>query len=44
MLTLGNMKEQDVNENGWSGSGCYIIDGYLCSVLFIDVFSLILFS
>ena len=35
------MNEQDVNWNGWPGSGCYI-DGYLCSVLFLDVFSLIL--
>ena len=36
MLTLVNMKVQDVNENGYSDS-CYI-DGYLCSVLFFDVF------
>ena len=40
---LANMNEQDVNGNGWPGSGCYI-DGYLCPVLFLDVFSLILVS
>ena len=34
---VANMNEQDVNGNGWPGSGCYI-DGYLCSVLFLDVF------
>ena len=38
MLTLANMNEQDVNENGWPVICCYI-DGYLCSVLFLDVFS-----
>ena len=37
MITLWN-----VNENGWPGSCCYT-DGYLCSVLFLDVFSLIFF-
>ena len=40
---LANMNDQDVNGNGWPGSSCYI-DGYLCSVLFLDVFSLILVS
>ena len=34
----GNMNEQEVNENLWRGRCCYI-DGYLCSVLFFDVFS-----
>ena len=43
MQALANMNEQDVNGNVWPGSGCYI-DGYLCSVLFLDVFSLILIS
>ena len=42
VLTLGNMEEHDVNENVWPGSWRYI-DGYLCSVLFLNVFSLILF-
>ena len=42
MLTLGNKNEQDANENGWPSRCCYI-DGYLCCVLFLDVFSLILF-
>ena len=37
------MNQQDVNENGWPCRCCYI-DGYLCSVLFLDVFSLIFFS
>ena len=37
MQALANMNQQDVNGNGWPGSGCYI-DGYLCSVLFLDVF------
>ena len=40
---LAYMNEQDVNGNGWPGSGCYI-DGYLCSVVFYDVFYLILVS
>ena len=40
---LVNMNEQNKNGNGWPGSGCYI-DGYLRSVLFLDVFSLILVS
>ena len=38
MQALGNMNEQDVNENGWPGSCCYS-DHYLCSVLFLDAFS-----
>ena len=43
MQALANMNGQDVNGNGWPGSGC-CIDGYLYSVLFLDVFSLILVS
>ena len=39
---LENMNEQDVNEKGWSGSCCYS-DNYLCSVLFLDVLSWMLF-
>ena len=42
-FTHSHSHQQDVNGNGWPGSGCYI-DGYLCSVLFLDVFSLILVS
>ena len=42
MQAPANMNEQDENGNGWPGSGCYI-DGYLCSVLFLDVFSRYLF-
>ena len=42
MQALGYMNEQDVNENGWPGRCCYS-DGYLCSVLFLDVFSSVLF-
>ena len=42
MQALANMNQHDVNGNGWPGIGCYI-DGYLCSVLFLDVFSLIQF-
>ena len=34
---LANMNEQDVNGNGWPGSGCYI-DGYLCSDYFLTFF------
>ena len=41
MPAIENMNEQDVNENGCPGRCCYI-DGYLCSVFFFDVFSLIL--
>ena len=41
--STSNMNQQDVNGNGWPGSGCYN-DGYLFSVLFLDVFSLILVS
>ena len=40
---LGNMNELDMNWNGWPGCCCYV-DGYLSSVLFLDVFSLILVS
>ena len=40
---LANMNQQDPIGNVWPGSGCYI-DGYLCSVLFLDVSSLILVS
>ena len=43
VLALANMNQQDVNGNEWPGSGCYI-DGCLCSVLFLDDFSLILVS
>ena len=43
MQALANMNEQDVNGNGWPGSGCYIF-GYLCFVLFLIVFSLIIVS
>ena len=43
MEALANMNEQDMNGNGWPGSGCYI-NGYLSFVLFLDVFSLILVS
>ena len=43
MQALANMNQQDVDGNGSPGSGCYI-DGYLCSVLFLDVFCLILVS
>ena len=43
MQALANMNQQDVNGNGWPGSGCYN-DGDLCSVLFLDVFTLILVS
>ena len=41
MQALANMNEEDVN--GWPGSCCYI-DGYLCSVLFLHIFTLILVS
>ena len=37
MQALANINEQDVNGNGWPDSGRYI-DGYLCSVLFFEVF------
>ena len=43
MQAIANMNKQDVNGNVWPGSSCYI-DDYLCSVLFLDVFSLILVS
>ena len=42
MQAIGNMNEQDVNENGWPGHSSSS-DGYQCSLLFLDVFSLILF-
>ena len=32
---LGNMKDQDVDENGCLGSCCYRED-YLCFILFFD--------
>ena len=37
MQALGNMNEQDVNENSWPSSYC-CVDGYLCSVLFLGHF------
>ena len=37
-----NVNEQDVNVNGWPGGCCYS-DGNLCSLLFLDILSQMLF-